>query len=175
MKDLEILVIIVIAIILIRMCGVFEEFSGFGNVIDGMREQGREIGTQGTCQPVELGRNSVNWTPGGSQARLRAVAFDARITAGSNFNQITSVTRCFRYARTTTDRSSSLPRELCNDDGEIERGFLIKNLLPTCSLNDGSFVVVIWPIDRYVSIIINLNSSKIHILHLHPNYKISVM
>lgn len=135
----------IFAIILIRIGGVFEEFSGFGNVIDGMREWGREIGTQGTCQPVELGRNSVNWTPGGSQARLRAVAFDARITAGSNFNQITSVTRCFRYARTATDRSfSSLPRELRDayDDGEIERGFLIKNLLPTCSLNDGSLVEV---------------------------------
>lgn len=104
-----------------------------------MRERGRGIGTQGTCQPVELGRNSVNWTPGGSQTRLRAVAFDARITAGSNFNQITSVTRCFRYARTATDRSPSLPRD-AHDDGEIERGFLIKNLLPACSLNDGSFV-----------------------------------
>lgn len=43
--------------------------------------EGGEIGTQRTCQPVELGRNSVNWTPGGSQTRLRAVAFDARITA----------------------------------------------------------------------------------------------
>lgn len=39
-----------------------------------------------------------------------------------------------------------------NDDGEIERGFLIKNLLPTCSLNDGS--LVIQSIDRYVSIYI---------------------
>jgi len=121
---------------LIRIGGVFEEFSGFGNVIDGGGEgRGGRIGTQGTCQPVELGRNSVNWTPGGSQARLRAVAFDARITAGSNFNQITSVTRCFRYARTATDRSSSLSHGLrdMHDDGEIERGFLIKNLLPTCS------------------------------------------
>lgn len=105
----------------------------------GRRRDGERIGTRGTCQSVELGRNSVNWTPGGSQTRLRAVAFDARITAGSNFNQITSVTRCFRYARTATDRSFtslclsrsfSPPPSLsaCDwwvamsaDDGEIER------------------------------------------------------
>lgn len=52
------------------------------------------------CQSVENDWNSVNWTPSRSQTDVNGCIRHPPDNSGSNFNQITSVTRCFRRTET---------------------------------------------------------------------------